>query len=524
MSDPAKTRQKTSAQRRGYGLGAVVIVAGSFVATVLLRMDLFMERGGAEGIEATYHVLWTAMALGASDPAAHLYLPTVTLHPDPADLIGWGATVPSFGGAQIYTSFPPLSFLLFAAILDLVGRVDFTTLALVNAALGFVAALAMGGLARETVLSLGPRWQDHDRLGWLVFTFAALAYLFMPEAMISHGPVVWAQSLSQIVLIAGCWLTVRLITQGASAPVVAGLALVAALYPSLEWTGFIFNAGLFLALVFAWLRSRERATAIAAGCVALVTIAAGLAFVGHVSAAIGLDRLVPALTSRAAERAYTDLTLLDLPKGYIVSFGALLPLAAVAAGRLFTASASPDHRFWLVLFVASFPMLENAVMMQHAVQFPFDRLKLGVPLLLLCAMAVVTLQPRLRRTWMVLGTLVVLVGADLLLLHARSARFERWGPVHAANMRLVEAFREDALSECRVVATNRKVRGYLNVSLQADIREWTTRDDVVARATQEANCAIFVQTTRTEFRDLAEIREIEIYDADGALLSRYGPT
>lgn len=524
MPDPSKRTRETAANGLGYGLGAFIVVAGSFVVTVLLRMDLFMEHGAAKGIEATYHVLWTAFALGASDPAAHLYLPTVTLHPDPADVIGWGATVPSFGGALIYTSFPPLSFVLFAAILDIVGRVDFMTLALANAALGFVAALAMGGLAREAVLSLGPRWQDHDRLGWFVFTFAALGYLFMPEAMISHGPVVWAHSLSQIVLIAGCWLTLRLLTQGASVPVVVGLALVAALYPSLEWTGFIFNAGLFLTLAFTWLRSREHAIAIAAACVAVATIAAGVAFAGHVSAAIGLDSLVPALTSRAAERAYTDLTLFDLPKGYIVSFGALLPLAAVAALRLFTARTSPDHRFLLVLFVASFPMLENAVMMQHAAQFPFDRLKLGVPLLLLCAMALVTLQPRWRRAWMVLGTLVVLVGADLLLFYERAARFAPWRPVHAANMRLVEAFREDALSECRVMGTNGNVRGYLNFSLRADIREWTTREAVAAHATPEANCAIFVQTARTVFTDLPEILAVEIYDAGGALVRRYGPT
>jgi len=69
MPEPSKRAQGTSAQQFGYGLGAFAIVAGSFVATVLLRMDLFIARGGAEGIETTCHVLRTSMALGASDPA-----------------------------------------------------------------------------------------------------------------------------------------------------------------------------------------------------------------------------------------------------------------------------------------------------------------------------------------------------------------------------------------------------------------------------------------------------------------------
>ncbi len=324
---------------RGYSLLAFIVIACTFAATLLLRVDLFMERGGGEGLEATYHVLWTATALTESDASAHFYLPTVTLNPDPDYPIIWGATVPTPGGAFIYTSFPPLSFLLFTAILQISGAASFLVLALANAALGLVAALAMGGLVRDIVLSSGPEKQNRGCQGWLAFTLCAVAYLFMPEAMISHGPVVWAHSLSQIVLILGCWLTQRLLTRGATPTVVAGLALVAVVYPSLEWKKFVFNAGLFGMLTLVALRSRERATVIAAVCVAAATITAGLAILVHFSAAIGLDRLVPALTSRAAARGHTGVNPLSLPLGYLVSFGALVPLAALAFWRL----RSPSH-------------------------------------------------------------------------------------------------------------------------------------------------------------------------------------
>lgn len=526
MADRRETTPSAPEEGRRLALWALIVVACGFAATLPLRADLFLERVGAPGVEATYHVLWTAMALTGSDESAHFYLPTVTLNPDPGTLITWGATVPTPGGAFIYTSFPPLSFLLFTAILQIGGTTSFLALSLVNAALGFVAALAMGGLARDAVLSFRRDLDDRERLGWLVFTLCAVAYLFMPEAMVSHGPVVWAHSLSQIVLIAGCWLTLRLLTKGATPAVVAGLALVAAVYPSLEWTGFVFNAGLFGVLALVALRSRDRATAIAAACVAAATIAAGLAILVHFSAAIGLDRLIPALTSRAAARAHTGVHPLSLPLGYLVSFGALVPLAALALWRLLSTSRATgkgcEKDFWLVMVVACVPMIENAIMLQHAVQFPFDRLKLAVPLLLLCAMALATLRPRMHRGWMVLVLMVALVGSNLHLFFSHTARFAPWGPVHAANTRLLEAFRQDAVSSCQVVGSNGVARGYLNFSVRADIRELTTPEEIQTYANSDGNCAVFIHT-RHVFPDLPEFLEINIFDAQGTLLRRFGP-
>lgn len=522
MTDRRETTPSAPAAGWRAKLWALVVIACSFAATLLLRADLFLERVGAPGVEATYHVLWTAMALAGSNASSHFYLPTVTLHPDPGSLISWGATVPTPGGAFIYTSFPPLGFLLFTAILQIGSATSFLALSLANAALGLVAALAMGGFARDAVLSCGPQVEDRDRLGWLVFTLCVVAYLFTPEAMVSHGRVVWVHSLSQIVLIAGCWLTLRLLTQGATPAVVAGLALVAVVYPSLEWTGFVFNAGLFGVLALVAFRSKERATAIAAACVAAGTIAAGLAILVHFSAAIGLDRLVPALTSRAAARAYADVAVLDLPLGYLVSFGALVPLAALALWRLLSTATGPWKDFWLVMVVASVPMIENAIMLQHAVRFPFDHLKLAMPLLLLCAMALATLRPQLRRGWILFLLLAGLVASDLSLYFVNTSHFAQWGSIHAAHTRLLEAFRQDALSGCRVVGTNGHVRGYLNFSVQADIRELTTPETVLTHATSDGNCAVFIHT-HTAFTDLPEILEIEIFDAQGTLLRRFGP-
>jgi hypothetical protein len=120
--------------------------------------------------------------------------------------------------------------------------------------------------------------------------------------------------------------------------------------------------------------------------------------------------------------------------------------------------------------------------------------------------------------------LVTLVGSGSSPFLASAARFAPWGSVHAANMRLLEEFRQDELSGCQVIGTNGSVRGYLNFGLQRDIRELTTRETVLKHATSEGDCAIFVHTSRTAFTDLPELLEIEIFDSHGAILRRYGPT
>lgn len=93
-------------------LVAPILILFTFCMTLALRMDMFFQRSGAQGVEATYHRFWTGIAPNASDPAAHLYLPTVTLSPATGNPLSWGATEPTSGNDYACTSFPALGFLL----------------------------------------------------------------------------------------------------------------------------------------------------------------------------------------------------------------------------------------------------------------------------------------------------------------------------------------------------------------------------------------------------------------------------
>ncbi len=512
-------------------LVALILILFTFCMTLALRMDMFFQRSGAQGVEATYHLLWTGIALNASDPAAHLYLPTVTLAPTPGNPISWGATVPTPGGAYVYTSFPPLGFLLPATTLSAIGsNGSFIKLTLLNSLVGLVAALLMGGLARATVLSIGQFREKSERDGWAVFALNAIVYLFLRESLVSHGAVVWPHSLSQLCLITGCWLALRIFTQRASYGTIAGIAFIAVLYPSLEWSGFIFNAGLFAALVYHGLSSsRERSLSIVAAAVAAIaTIVAGIGMLLHFAAAVGVDSLLSALVNRASARAFDKFVPIELPFGYFVSFGALLPLSVFALKYLRSSPAIPTSRkkvFWLLLFVASFAMVENLIQMQHATQFSFDRLKLAVPLLLINSMAWWMSSMPVGKPHLLLGLVTVVIWSNLQIFSHDILYYQSWGRIQQTNTRIANQLSRDPLTECSVVGTNLVVRGYMNLTLGRDMREKTLPEQLLKVLRRDEACGvIFVRAVPTPYPDLPEFVAIEVYSREGTLLRRYDGT
>lgn len=519
-----------------YFIFSILVLLFAYAMSLGLRIDMFMERTGAQGLEASYHVLWTVQALEASPPEAHRFLPTVTRAPDPDALIGWGQTVPTPGGSQVYTSFPPLGFLVpFAVLGPLPGGHGFLMLALLNSLVGLAAAAGLGGLARAAALSLradAPDAMDgavRDRDGWVVFAAVAVCYLLSREALVSHGAVYWPHSLAQLCLIAGCWLAFRVFRRVHGWADLAGLFAVALIYPALEWTGFVFNAGLVLAFMGDGVWRRRAGVAdghghvcwSAAVLVVLATLVSGGTIVAHYVSVIGAAELLSALGERAGARSFRAEAVVGLPLGYFISFGALVPLAALAAVRAVSAGLAGRHRpVALLIFVAAFPLLENAVMMQHAHQFSFDRLKLGVPLLLIGAL-VAAHEGIPRRPVLLLGLVYLVIASNLQTFGHATLHYRPWGDAVAENDRILRAFAADPLADCAVMGTDGSVRGYLNLAFGRDIAERTDRAAMVAAPPRPDPCGIAFVETRDVFRDLPAISAITVLDADGTPLRRY---
>lgn len=510
---------------------AFVMVIMAYTISLLVRFDTFTQQTGAQGLEASYHVLWTAETLERSSPKAHFFLPTVTLNPELGHVISWGRTVPTKAGSRIYTSFPPLGFLIPYGIgLLLPEGLSFTKLAIINSLIGLATAIVTGFLARAVFQTVSS--ERHNASIWAVFAMTACCYLFLREALVSHGAVYWPHSLSQLVFVGASWAAFRFF-QG-KRTIAEGTALFFACltFPSLEWTGFIFNAGLILTLVLMPIlasNSEYPSSVVKALQVnrrpILIVMAATAMSLGimliHFASVLGLEELLWAFHARASARASSPALVPNLAIGYVISFGALLPLALLAQYRLIRAGYLRSHPAVTgLLIVTTFPILENLLLMQHAVQFSFDRLALALPLLLVCT-TLIAKEPVGQNKGVLLLALGLIISSNMYNFLADKASYADWGTAVQANNALMGQVRDDPLFACSTFAANMPVRGYLNRIFDKDILERATPADAVPVADLHKSCGIAMIRTRAVFQDLPRIEQVEFYDATGGLLRAY---
>ncbi len=499
--------------------------------SISIRWDDFDQHTWVAGLAATYHVLWTVKALSASPLDAHWLLPTVTLAPEPGNPISWGLTVPTPQGSFIYTSFPPLGFLI-PYVLDQVGEMTFKKLALFNSVLGLIAAIGTGLLARAVFQAHADRHDnlmEHRATGWIVYAAIASVYLFLRESLVSHGVVYWPHSLSQITLVAGAWITFRILRGQHSMADLVALCLVSFIYPSLEWTGFVFNVGLVIAfLFFPCLAGKSGRWA--ALVVVLASLAAGLVILAHFVMALGVQDTLSSFGTSALSRSALSHTAgksspPKLAVGYFVSFGALLPLGLLAFFQaLRTGSLQANRPLAVLLFVTAFPIMENVIVMQHAAAFSFDRLKMALPLLLICVFAAKSLpRPGIAA---VLAVYLV-VSSNLQIFAHDKLYYADFRHVIFANSKLINNVREDPLFECSLLAASGSVRGYLNLSFGRDIFELSSVEDMisyVSRFDDEACGIVMIHMRDVLVRDFPRMGRVEIFDASGQLLRTYSRT
>ncbi len=510
-------------------VSATALILLGYLVSLGLRWESMSLQTGAQGLESSYHALLTMKALAASPPGAHLYLPTVTLSPYAGNPLAWGGRYATAGGSYIYTSFPPLGFLIPYAVLRLVSApFELLPLALFNSLVGLVAAIGMGSLCAAVARWSLVRDAGRDRLIWAVFLCTSLIYMFLREALVSHGSVYWPHSISQLCLIYGLILSFRILRGAAGRRDSFALLALCLIYPLLEWTGYLFNIGLALGLVAHGAHlGRQRFSfrqliSVIGGmplALAAVTTFAGCATLLHFSLGIGFEHTLLSLGNRAAFRTGGESLLLSLPRDYLLSFAGLLPTAAVALvygiSQRWFRLASP---LTLLLFIASFPMVENVIMRQHADAFSFDRLKFAVPLLLLVSAACLRLEQDQRLKAVVFATLIA-VSSNIWIFRADQEHYRAWGEAVTRNEALFDRFETDPLAACSLYGASHAVKGYLNTLFARDIYD-TATVPLLRRYAQDSCGLVLIHTTDV-FTDLPRLTLIQVFDTTGTLLRSY---
>ncbi len=503
---------------------ALVVVVLLMSLSLRARSPDFAQVTGARNLEATHHALLTIKALGSSPVAHHWLLPTVSLGAPADKHIPWGTTVPTSTGDHIYTSFTPPGFLAPYLVLGaLVVPASEKSLALFGVACGAATTLLLFALLYRVL-----RHGGHGR--WVCAGGAllgALVSIFSREALQSHGLVYWVHSIYQPVLVLGLYALWRYLAApgtgaGAQRPA-APLVLLVFVGAWTEWTGYVFGAVLAVLCWFGVLMDRpHRRLAVQ---LLLALVAAGVATLLHYGAVLGLAPTMDAFIGRFLARGTSTGSLAALFDGYRLSFGLFLAIAGAALAVFLVATArdakapgaqaqaQPRRDTALLLLAASIPLAENFVMLQHAGEFSFDRLKFIFPAALLIAIAFARLARTAR--WLLALALLGACAQGWASYRADLARYGNWAAVDADNKALVQAIRQHTDLGCAVLLSP-GVRGYSNNLLGRGIHENKKPEDALPLLRREKNaCAAIYLDGEWAYQDLPRYRSATITWPDG---------
>lgn len=165
-----------------------------------------------------------------------------------------------------------------------------------------------------------------------------------------------------------CYIT-RIITWN-------GNGLLAFLNPYTEWTGYVANAGFALAeLIINWKRSRKKGFGKAV-TIGVISVASFGVFSMHYLLRTSASTFFHALRERLMVRTVTiNILVIEVVKGYLDSFLYIWLLLLILAVWNLVKNKKIEIHEGILCLIMSFPLLENIIMKQHAVEYTYDRMK-----------------------------------------------------------------------------------------------------------------------------------------------------
>jgi hypothetical protein len=482
----------------------ILILTLLLVISFNLRRHDFNNITGAQNLEATYHVLLTITALNESPIKNHWYLPSVSLGGDSNKHIPWGATVPTRTGDYIYTSFTPSGFLapyFLFKIFDLETTIQ--NLAYFNFFLNCISTFILFSLLTQ-ILTFNKHSPWTSVGGALI---GCTISIFSREALQSHGIVYWSQSLYQSILIFFLFILFKYFTcknekdRKIYAIIAAIMALIGAL---IEWTGYIFNIGIIIILSLNI--RKDLSSKVLAIQIFITSIIAGAITIIHYGFAVGFWPTISALFRSLLARSTLTGSFIGLLDGYKSSYGSFLLTMIVAfIISLFNKSKRTnklERISWLMFGLACIPLIENLIMLQHAIQFSFDRLKFIFPASIVLSFLFV----RLGKIGKIAFLFLILFSSFYGYRDYRSSinSYSHWGAVNLKNINLKQKIQEKTNSECTIFSSNIAVRGYSNLLFHCGIYENTTIQESNQIMAKKNKCASVFLEGAWVFTDLPE--------------------
>lgn len=486
---------------------ALTILFVFLLGTVLFRFMPEPERKNFQNLDATLHVLLTMETMAETPAKTHKFLPIVTLGAPSDKFVSWGAAKFDKQGNGIYTSFPPLGFVIpYATLRAFSMPPSINSLFLFNILTQFASVFLAFGLAITLCRHMRLSRQSSNVAAFV----ATLPYIFSTEVLYSHGYVYWGHSLFQVFILLFLTLVIRQAFSGKPLSVLQGVAtgLSVVLMCATEWTGFLVCAALPFALWFA--RSVPPTTRRALSVIVICSAGAtGLLLLAWFASSIGLDVLLDALHSRFVARNFsTSVPISDLLKGYRSSFG--LFLCSIPIGLAVIIRARRDHRIEVPVFllmVALVAISENILMKQHAIAYHFDRLKM----LLLFTATVPLAWFAQSRTIKVVILVAALIASVYSITNYRTARFYEDIAVDTN-----AAYLRGVTTSDGTIATQLPVRGFIMLMYHRNVSENVSFHAVPSLVATTGKPVYWLDSDFLE-NAVLRLKGIYRYDVDGSI-------
>lgn len=451
----------------------LLIVIISILVSVIIRIP--KENEIYNNLDATYHVLLTMKSYENIPVSVHKFLPIVTL--EEADRnIPWGACVKDKIGNYYYTSFSSIGFLLpylFAKIFHL--PINIYTLYAFNSLIYIVTLI----LTIYMFCKLFSKYINNN----IIILFTTLIYLFQTEIMHSQGVVYWVQSIFQMLIIIHFLLFLNYEKPKYKLP----FFIMCLIMPYVEWTGYISNFAFALIIFLKNIEKNKKintTTFEIPGLIFVLTVLSFIIFSIHYLLNINLGEYIIALTTRFSDRNITSIqaTIVDLLAGYFVSYRYILILLGILLLIVLTLkkyrttflNLIKEQKYPLIFFCVI--MLENMILLQHAVEYTFDRLKLIYIILMIFFVLIGTIYIGHKENYHINKIIVILlVGISIINMidyktgYANYITPNKYG---LDNQIMTQYIKSNYNRSNSVLCTNRSVRGYMNLLFDRGIYEF----------------------------------------------------
>ncbi len=426
--------------------------------------------------DATWHVLLTMTAYDETPVSIHRFLPIVSLGAPEDKNLRWGLTISDEYGNYYYTSFSTAGFLapyLFLKALHL----PFTesSLYVFNSLLYCIS---------NVLLTLFLLRVFGDTVRGAVCCFISV-FLYCTAPIILHGMgiVYWHQSLMQCTLL----LQIMMYEKKKESRVCQLVFYILCfLNPYIEWTGFVANAGFGIAEV--WRYGKERTTdarkkrvrVLSVICIFFLTVASFAAYSAQYLQISSPSIFFNTVLNRFFGRSAISVgdSVLVLLHSYVSSFNLLLFILLALFIVLLLVNRGlawvKNSLLWknkMLLFIVCFPLLENIIMMGHAITYPYDQMKSGILFALWACDWLVILLKTVNGKRISHLLLTVLVVCGLLNYYQYSINSDYRWKIKYRNSNVAFAEYLNSQYENSVIGCKPRVRGYTNLLFHRGIQE-----------------------------------------------------